>query len=202
MAFPVFNNSQILFSDGAPAVSDNCCCGYYRTSYGPCCGTPQYGCRWPDAPISGTSYSYYRETNLTLPERFVETLEASQNGASYMQVDEHGCPVRMYIPLEGFYRYERWSIFGGKTHDITVNFDDGLAQYVPGVSFPRINDGTFIWSTPTIPSVIFGYPLSMLVDTLGECFGWKHAEEESPGFYTEVLDLYLDARRCPYDPPE
>lgn len=148
------------------------------------------------------SYSYYRETNGTPPEKLVETLEASQSGASYTLVDQNGCLRKIFIPLSGFYHYEYYSIFGGKLHDITFEFEDSPAEYVPGVSFPRIVDGTFTWSTPTIPAIIIGYPLSMLVDPLGECFGWKHSEEESVGVYTETLDFYLDARRCAYDPPE
>ncbi|QDV44363.1 hypothetical protein Enr13x_42280 [Stieleria neptunia] len=196
MTFPIFNDGLILFADGAPAMSDNCCCGYYRASYGPCCPTTGVGCRWPAAPISGLTFSWSTWNRYpSSPLVSEETIEGlvSQSGVSYTdQADRpDNCPLNMYIPVTGEVRTHGTDRFG-QPYDNTVEIDN-YAIFKPNNSQPRYQDGEFIYYTPS------GYPYNLPVSPGGDCFGdrsYTGSSSSSTQSESVSLDFYMDARNC------
>lgn len=198
MAFPIFSDGLILFADGAPAVSDNCCCGYYRTSYGPCCnGGPTGGCRWPDAPASSLTFEeYYYSPLFGGFERFESVV--TQNGPSFLANLNGltGCYESIVVPV-AYWHYHYAENSGG--FPIVNREEEGTSStntklVIP--TNPRLGSLTFQYQYPSI----FGRaPASFTVSMEGECSGAKERHiDSSSGSTTDTKDLefMLDARNC------
>lgn len=132
MAFPIMQDGQILFSEGAPAFSENCCCGYYRVRYGECCPgsgvmdpeTEQIivGCRWAEAPISGMSW-FHQTRNVSGGPVMLE-FSIVQNGAS---ISDECFPFA--VPFIGYWW---WRDEFGFIH-LTEDWED-VAVFTPRMS--------------------------------------------------------------------
>ena len=103
MTFPIYYNGKILFRNGKPATSTNCCCGCFFTF--PCCGpcwfpAPQDASRIfipnPADQNFGTVTGgpseitgYYQESINTSPVYAAQIF--TQNGPSYYNVSRRFC---------------------------------------------------------------------------------------------------------------